>query len=175
MQGFLFLVAFTCAAASAEKVRFAIPARSVSVMPMFIAFKEGFYRDEGMDVEIISMSSQAALTATVAGSVEFSSSLGNGINAAVRGIDLKVIFIVGQKPLHDLITLPNIRSFGELKGKIVGLTSMGSMSDFLIRKMLRKNGLEPDRDVALRVIGTDTMQLAALKKEIISGGFDSAV
>ena len=163
MQGLLLLLPFTSATFSAEKVRFAIPARSVSIMPIFIAFKEGFYRDEGMDVEIINMSSQAALAATVAGSVELSSSLGNGINAAVRGIDLKVIFIVGQKPLHDLITLPNIRSFGELKGKIVGLTSMGSMSDFLIRKILHKNGLEPDRDVALRVIGADTLQLAALK------------
>jgi len=169
LQGLLFLLPFTSATVSAEKVRFAIPSRSVSVMPIVIALKEGFYRDEGMEVEIIHMSSQMALTATVAGSVDFSSSPGTGTNAAVRGIDLKIIFIVGQKPLHDLITHPSIRSFAELKGKILGLTSMGSMSDNLTRRILRKNGLEPDRDVALRVIGTETLQLAALKKEIISG------
>jgi len=114
-------------------------------MPIFVAFKEGFYRDEDMDVEIINMSSQMALQATLAGSVDFSSSPGSATNAAVRGIDFKTIFVVGQKPLHDLITHPGIRSFGDLKGKIVGVDTFGSMSDFLTRGMLRKNGLEPDR------------------------------
>lgn len=162
-------VAFLSSSLAAEKIRLAIPSRSVSVMPFFIAFREGFYRDEGMEVEIIHMSSQIAVTATVAGSVEFSSTPGPAVNAAVRGVDLKVILVVGQRPLHDLITSPTIRSFHELRGKILGVTSMGSMSDNLTRRMLRKNGLEPDRDVALRVIGTETLQLAALKNRIISG------
>ena len=163
----LFLL-FSSVSAVAEKVRFAIPSRSVSIMPVFVAFKEGFYRDEELDVEIINMSSQMAVTATVAGSVEFSSSPGSATNAAVRGIDLKTIFVVGQKPLHDLITHPNIGSFGELKGKIVGVDTFGSMSDSLTRGMLRKNGLEPDRDVALRMVGTDNLRIAALKNGIVS-------
>jgi ABC-type nitrate/sulfonate/bicarbonate transport system substrate-binding protein len=137
MLCFVFLL-LTSVSAGAEKVRFAIPSRSVSIMPIFIAFKEGFYRDEKMDVEIINMSSQMAVTATVAGSVDFSSSPGSATNAAVRGIDLKTIFVVGQKPLHDLITHPSIRSFGELKGKIVGVDTFGSMSDLLTRGVLRK-------------------------------------
>ncbi|MBI4526520.1 MAG: ABC transporter substrate-binding protein [Deltaproteobacteria bacterium] len=138
-------------------------------MPIFVALKEGFYRDEGMELEIIHMSSQIAVTATVAGSVEFSSTPGPAVNAAVRGVDLRIIFVVGQRPLHDLITSPGIRSFADLKGKVLGVTSMGSMSDNLTRRMLRKNGLEPDRDVALRAIGAEPLQLAALRKEIISG------
>jgi NitT/TauT family transport system substrate-binding protein len=167
MLCFLFLL-LSSVSVNAEKVRFAIPSRSVSIMPIFVAFKEGFYRDEEMDVEIINMSSQMAVTATVAGSVDFSSSPGSATNAAVRGIDLKTIFVVGQKPLHDLITHPSIRSFGELKGKIVGVDTFGSMSDFLTRAMLRKNGLEPDRDVAVRMVGTDNLRIAALKNGIVS-------
>lgn len=81
---------------------------------------------------------------------------------------MKTIFVVGQKPLHDLITHPSIRSFGELKGKIVGVDTFGSMSDFLTRGMLRKNGLEPDRDVAVRMVGTDNLRIAALKNGIVS-------
>ncbi len=165
----LLLCLLFSSAVGAELVRFAIPSRSVSVMPMVIALKEGFYRDEGFDVEIIHMSSQIAVTATVAGSVDFSSTPGPAVNAAVRGVDLKVVFVVGQKPLHDLMTSPEIRSFADLKGKILAVTSMGSMSDNLTRRILRKNGLEPDRDVALRVIATEPLQLAALKKKIISG------
>jgi len=61
-------------------------------MPIFVAFKKGFYRDEEMDVEIINMSSQMVLTATLAGSVDFSSSPGSGTSAPVRGIDFKTIF-----------------------------------------------------------------------------------
>ncbi len=169
LLAFLLVCFFFPSGLSAEVIRFAIPSRSVSIMPVFIALKEGFYRDEGMEVEIIHMSSQIAVTATVAGSVEFSSTPGPAVNAAVRGVDLKVIFVVGQRPLHDLITSPGVRSFGDLRGKVLGVTSMGSMSDNLTRRILRKNGLEPDRDVALRVIGTETLQLAALQKEIISG------
>jgi len=163
----LFLL-LSSVCAGAEKVRFAIPSRSVSIMPIFVAFKEGFYRDEDMDVEIINMSSQMALQATLAGSVDFSSSPGSATNAAVRGVDFKTIFVVGQKPLHDLITHPGIRSFGDLKGKIVGVDTFGSMSDFLTRGMLRKNGLEPDRDVAVRMVGTDNLRIAALKNGIVS-------
>ncbi len=154
---------------AADKVRFAIPSRSVSIMPFFIAFKEGFYRQEGMELEIIHMTSRLAVTATIAGSVEFSSIPGPAINAVIRGADLRIIFVVGQRPLHDLITQPGVRSFGELKGKIIGVTSLGSMSDTLTRKILAKNGLEPDRHVAIRAIGTETLQLTALKNEIISG------
>lgn len=166
----LLIVSLCCfSAAAADKIRFAIPSRSVSVMPFYIAGQEGFYRDEGLELEMIHMSSLTAVTATLAGSVEFSSTPGPAVNAAVRGVDLKIVFVVGQKPLHDLITSVDIHSFGDLKGKILGVTSMGSMSDNLTRRILRKNGLEPDRDVALRVIGTETLQLAALKKEIIAG------
>jgi NitT/TauT family transport system substrate-binding protein len=169
LLAFLLVCCFFPSGLSAEVIRFAIPSRSVSIMPVFIAWKEGFYRDEGMEVEIIHMSSQIAVTATGAGSVDFRSTPGPAVNAAVRGVDLKVIFVVGQRPLHDLMTSPGVRSFGDLRGKVLGVTSMGSMSDNLTRRILRKNGLEPDRDVALRVIGTETLQLAALKKEIISG------
>jgi ABC-type nitrate/sulfonate/bicarbonate transport system substrate-binding protein len=83
MLCFLFLL-LTSVPASAQKVRFAIPSRSASIMPIFVAFKEGFYRDEDIEVEIINMSSQMAVTATVAGSVDFSSSPGSATNAAVR-------------------------------------------------------------------------------------------
>jgi NitT/TauT family transport system substrate-binding protein len=154
---------------AADKVRFAIPSRSVSIMPVFIASKEGFYRKEGMELEIIHMSSRLAVTATIAGSVDFSSIPGPAINAVIRGADLRIILVVGQRPLHDLITHPSVRSFEQLKGKIIGVTSLGSMSDTLTRKILRKNSLEPDRDVAIRAIGTETLQLTALKNEITSG------
>jgi NitT/TauT family transport system substrate-binding protein len=164
------IVSLRCSStAAAEKIRFAIPSRSVSVMPFYIAGQEGFYRDEGLELEMIHMSSQIAVTATLAGSVEFSSTPGPAVNAAVRGVDLKAIFIVAQRPLHDLITSPSVRSFADLKGKVLGLTSMGSMSDNLTRRILRKNGLDPDRDVALRVIGTETLQVAALKNGVIAG------
>src|SRR6266542_2163597 len=162
----LLIFSLSCSSTgAAEKIHFAIPSRSVSVMPFYIAGQEGFYRDEGLELEMIHMSSQIAVTTTLAGSVEFSSTPGPAVNAA--GADLKAIFIVAQRPLHDLITSPGVRSFADLKGKVLGLTSMGSMSDNLTRRILRKNGLDPDHDVALRVIGTETLQVAALKNGVI--------
>jgi ABC-type nitrate/sulfonate/bicarbonate transport system substrate-binding protein len=96
-------VAFLSSSWAAEKVRFAITSRSVSSLPFFIALKEGFYQVEGMEVEFIHMGSQIAVTVTVAGSVEFSSTPGPAVDAAVRGVDIKVIFLVGQWPLLPLL------------------------------------------------------------------------
>src|SRR3989304_1730969 len=79
------LYSFVPTDVAAEVIRFAIPSRSVSVMPIVIALKEGFYRDEGMEVEIIHMNSQIAVTATVAGSGRFSGTPGPACMRRLEG------------------------------------------------------------------------------------------
>jgi ABC-type nitrate/sulfonate/bicarbonate transport system substrate-binding protein len=65
---------------------------------------------------------------------------------------------------------PEIRSMADLKGKIIGITAIGSSTDTLARFLLTKNGLTPDREVALIGTGTTSNILTAMKAATVDAG-----
>jgi NitT/TauT family transport system substrate-binding protein len=92
------------------------------------------------------------------------------INADLSGSDLVILAHTLPGVVHAMIVKPEIKRVEDLKGKRVGVTTFGSLTDFLVRHILRKKGLNPDRDVALIQIGGDPERIAALKQ----GGIDAA-
>jgi NitT/TauT family transport system substrate-binding protein len=89
------------------------------------------------------------------------------INAGLSGSDLVILAHTLPGVVHAMIVKPEIKRVEDLKGKKVGVTTFGSLTDFLIRHILRKKGLNPDRDVALIQIGGDPERIAALKQGTI--------
>jgi len=146
-----------------KKVRFSVAAPSIAEMPFRIAQTKGFYRDEGLDVEVIFIRGAVGMQALLGGSVDFSSASGSTIAAAVRGIPVKLVFIASAKPQFDMVALKDIRSIGELKGKYVGISSRGGAVDLLTQLMLQKNGLTPNKDVTSLVIGGQEDTVLALR------------
>src|SRR5438128_6169674 len=92
------------------------------------------------------------------------------INADLSGSDLVILAHILPGVVHAMIVKPEIKKVEDLKGKRVGVTTFGSLTDFLVRHILRKKGLNPDRDVALIQIGGDPERIAALKQ----GAIDAA-
>src|SRR5437899_10007734 len=92
------------------------------------------------------------------------------INADLSGADLVILAHTLPGVVHAVIVKPEIKRVEDLKGKRVGVTTFGSLTDFLVRHILRKKGLNPDRDVALIQIGGDPERIAALKQ----GAIDAA-
>lgn len=92
------------------------------------------------------------------------------INAGLSGSDLVILAHTLPGVVHAMIVKPEIKRVEDLKGKRIGVTTFGSLTDFLIRHILRKKGLNPDRDVALIQIGGDPERIAALKQ----GAIDAA-
>src|SRR3989454_2273605 len=92
------------------------------------------------------------------------------INADLSGSDLVILGHTLPGVVHALIVKPEIKRVEDLKGKRIGVTTFGSLTDFLVRHILRKKGLNPDRDVALIQIGGDPERIAALKQ----GAIDAA-
>ena len=86
------------------------------------------------------------------------------INAGLSGSDLVILAHTLPGVVHAMIVKPEIKRVEDLKGKKVGVTTFGSLTDFLVRHILRKKGLNPDRDVALIQIGGDPERIAALKQ-----------
>ena len=146
-----------------KKVRFSVAAPSIAEMPFRIAQTKGFYREEGLDVEVIFIRGAVGMQALLGGSVDFSSASGSTIAAAVRGIPVKLVFIASAKPQFDMVALKDIRSIADLKGKFVGISSRGGAVDLLTQLMVQKNGLVPNKDVTSLVIGGQEDTVLALR------------
>ncbi|MGZ9214514.1 MAG: ABC transporter substrate-binding protein [Candidatus Binatia bacterium] len=146
-----------------KKVRFSVAAPSIAEMPFRIAQTKGFYRDEGLDVEVIFIRGAIGMQALLGGSVDFTSASGSTIAAAVRGIPVKLVFTASAKPQFDMVALKEIRSIAELKGKYVGISSRGGAVDLLTQLMVQKHGLTPNKDVTSLVVGGQEDTVLALR------------
>ena len=149
--------------AQPRKVRFSVSAASIAEVPFRIAQVKGFYREEGLDVEVIMIRGAVGMQALLGGSVDYTSASGSTIAAAVRGISVKLVFIASAKPQFDLIAQKEIRSVADLKGKNVGISSRGGAVDLLTQLIVQKNGLAPNKDVISLVVGGQEDTVLALR------------
>jgi NitT/TauT family transport system substrate-binding protein len=159
---FLTIVA-TPLSAQLKKVRFSTTGISVSELPFKIAQLRGFYREEGLDVEMILIRGAVGMQALLGGSVDYTSASGSTIAAAVRGLPVKLVFISSSKPQFELLSQPQIKSIQDLKGKIVGISSRGGSNDLMMQIILQKNGLAPNKDVTTLIVGAQEETVIALR------------
>ena len=150
-----------------KKVRLAVPSFSSSQMPPFVAKELGYYRQEGLEPEIILMRAGLAVQALVAGGLDYTGAPGSVVAAAVQGAKVLVTMAYANKPLYDLVVGHEITSYAQLRGKILGLGAFGGFSIEIPRLMLSKNGLDPKRDVTMVLIGATPDRFAALKANTI--------
>jgi len=149
--------------AQLKKVRFSVSAASIAELPFRMAQIKGFYREEGLEVEVIFIRGAVGMQALLGGSVDFTSASGSTIAAAVRGIPVKLVFIASAKPQFDMVAQRDIRSIQDLKGKFVGISSRGGAVDLLTQLMVQKHGLTPNKNVTSLVIGGQEDTVLALR------------
>src|SRR3990172_1310266 len=107
------------------RIRMGLAARSTTSMPFFVAKERGFFREEGLEVELIVMQAIQTIQATLGNSLQFASATGTAVSAAVRGADIRVILAVTDRPSFDLIAQPSITSVQQLRGKKIGSGGVG--------------------------------------------------
>jgi NitT/TauT family transport system substrate-binding protein len=147
-------------------VRMGLAARSTTSMPYFVAKERGFFKEEGLDVELIVMQAIQTIQATLGGSTQFASATGSAVASAVRGADMRVILAVTDKPSFDLIVQPEITSVQQLKGKKIGTGGVGSLAEILARRILTANNVRPE-EVAILATGPSHVTYTALKAKVI--------
>src|SRR5215510_9628903 len=126
------------ATAQSTKIHISAPSKSLSWFPIHLAREKGFYRAEGLDVDYVIMKPQVAMQALIAGDVGYTTALGSSIRAALRGVPLRVVMTIADKPLFALIAKPGITTVEELKGKLLGISSFGASTDTYARALLRR-------------------------------------
>ena len=151
-----------------EKVRVAISNFSASYISMHIAQKRGYYTEEGMTVEIILMAGLTATRAIIGNSVEFGSA--SNPTAAVQGAKLKILMVFNDKPPGGFMAQPGFKSIGELRGKRVGGSTVGSLDYGWLKEVLPKFGLQLEKDVIFVPVGSTSSRYVALR----AGSIDAA-
>ena len=167
---FIALMSFA-ANAESRVVNLAAPAASLSQLPFYVAQERGYFKDEGLDVNLIVMGAPVANLALIGQNVDFSSVPTAALSAMLRGAPLRVIFNAFYRPLVWLYSKTEIRSVKELNGKRVGVAGIGSGPDHLLRELLRQNGMDPSRDVTILGLGVQSNLYTALS----TGNIDASV
>jgi NitT/TauT family transport system substrate-binding protein len=168
MLAFLLLPTPINAQSGLKKVRLALPTKSVSFLAFFVAYHKGFYKDEGIELEPIIMQPALASTAVLTGDIDYNGAVTGVIGAAVRDRPMKAVLFTVARPLQYLLSKKEIKEPRELKGKKIAGSSPGGTVTFLTVLVLKRLGLDPERDVFLNPMGgTGASRLAALESGVV--------
>ncbi|HEX2226667.1 MAG TPA: ABC transporter substrate-binding protein, partial [Candidatus Binatia bacterium] len=152
-----------------KKINVGVPAISMGNIIIFFTKEAKIYEKHGLDAEAVVMSgSGIASRALIAGSVLISPIATPAVmNAVLAGSDMVILGHTMPGVIQALMVRPEIKRAEDLKGKTIGVTTFGSLGDFLVRYLAREKGLNPDKDFALRQIGADPERFISLKQGTI--------
>ena len=154
--------------AGLKKIRMGIAATSVGFLPIYAAYHRGFYKDEGIDLEIILMSLAAANNAFFKSEIDYSAGLTGLALAATRNYPSKILIFTVAKPLQSFVSRKEIKEPRDLRGKKVAGSSPGGSATILAYQALRHFGLEPGKDVqVLPMGGSGAGRLAVLEQGVV--------
>ena len=107
--------------------------------------------------------------AMLGGDIAFSGAGGNAaVDATLAGGDFVMVGSLAKVPAFYIMALPEIKSIEDLRGKTVGVTRFGSSTDFTMRYVLKKHGLEPGRDVVIIQTGDIIASATSLSTRLIA-------
>lgn len=155
------LVALT-APAGAEKIKISYAGANANFAQYFAAEDKGYFKEEGLDVELVQAGGGVAIPALLAGDLAYSGSPSSAMSAILRGAPLKVILIGQSKPIYELWSFdPQAKRLEDLQGKMVAITIRGGTDELGLRILLNNRKL-PSNFLAITPAGSDANILAAL-------------
>jgi ABC-type nitrate/sulfonate/bicarbonate transport system substrate-binding protein len=154
-------------AAVLENIKVSYAVLSAAYMDHVTAMEKGYFRDEGLNVEVLRMGGGVATPALLSGQLHFSSSAGSSLSAAVRGGPLKIVYTNLSRPSYYLVaTSANISSAKDLIGKRVVINSFGDTGHLATILYLRKHGINP-ASVLFITVGRNEVRLPALMSGMV--------
>ncbi len=157
--------------ASLTAIRVGYPSPSASFFPLFATREAGLLQKYGFDPEMIYVQGVQMIQVHVAGQLDFSSiSSVVYLQAAVEGADLIQIASSIDNQLMKIMVDPSISKPSDLKGKTIGVTRLGSLTDLLLRPALKNWGLDPQKDVTIVQIGRMPDIATAVSQKRVAGG-----
>ena len=165
------LVLFSIVSVSAqEKITLSYAAPGGANPIWNIAKEIGAYKKRGLDAEVVYIGSTTlSATALLSGHIQAGMVAGNGVvNTAVAGGEMVLVAGFVNVLDYELVAQPSINSAEALKGKSVGISRFGSVTDVAARAFLAELRLRPGEDVTLRQVGGAAERAAAFTRGAVA-------
>src|SRR6266581_6492342 len=140
---------------------------------LWVAQEKGFFAKNGIDVQTVFIPGSPTLIATInTGDVHLAYTGGTAtLGAAVGGLDMKIVAAFSNFIQTDLVVRPEIKTPADLKGKRIGVTSIGGTGWMSAMLGMQQIGLNPERDkISLAAFGDQRVISQALETGTIQGG-----
>jgi ABC-type nitrate/sulfonate/bicarbonate transport system substrate-binding protein len=166
----VLLLAIESSATAADSIRVSYATLSSAYMDHICAMDKGYFREEGLNIEVIRAPGGVATPGLLSGQFQFSSSASSAVSAAVRGGPVKIVYTNLSRPSYTLVSIkPEITSAKELVGKKIAINSFGDTGHLSTILYLKKMGVNPS-SVLFIAVGRNEVRFPAL----ISGAIDAA-
>ena len=174
LLGFIAVLLIIGSAGSAEsqdKIKIAYSSTDTLNQLWTIPQEVGFYKKNGLDVELVYIgSTTVGIAAIVAQDIQIGNAAGSGVaNANVRGAETVSVGCPINVLAYELVVLDSIKTAEDLKGKSIGISRFGSVSDVAARELLKGLGLRPMEDVKILQVGGASERAAGFSRGVIAG------
>ncbi|MBI2347587.1 MAG: ABC transporter substrate-binding protein, partial [Deltaproteobacteria bacterium] len=166
---FLLLVALLVLCPSAlpgqeKKIIVGLTTRTGSnSLPFVIAEEKGFFKSEGLNAVVVIMQNQVVVNGVLSKNVDYGGTFSNFVGAAMTGLPVRIVMSVMEGSDHVLVTSPSVKRVEDLRGKTVGISSFGGTPHSEVTAILKKYGMNAEKDVTFMQIGGSSSRYQALE------------
>ena len=152
-------------------LRVPVVSRTIFYLPAWTAEKQGFFKQEGLDVKIeVYDASEKIFHDLRAGTHQIGiASIESVIAESYQGGKLKIVAGLAKRPPHFIIAQPEIKTLADLKGKTIGVVSMHEGTTFFVADIARAGGFKLE-DVKVEAVGGSPTRARLLKERKIDMG-----
>lgn len=126
-----------------QKIRISYSSRSNSVTPFQLAAIKGFYKEEGLDVELIQVNPRLGAMAVINGDLNFTTTFGSTLRGVLQGLPIKFVAVSVKKSEHFLVTRRDIKDVQGLKGKKIAVSTLLGTDQIAAEEIMRSKGFNP--------------------------------
>jgi NitT/TauT family transport system substrate-binding protein len=161
------VIFFGAPAQALERIRVAVSNPNMPNLTVALAQKNGLFKDEALEAEIIRMNPNVAITALATGDVDYCQLFGAVVGAAIAGLPVRIVAGFLDNWPMTLIAQPELKALKDLKGKTLGISSFGATPDVAARMMIKQAGIDADKEIKILALGSDAARLMALKQRVV--------
>ncbi|MGH7872593.1 MAG: ABC transporter substrate-binding protein [Candidatus Binatia bacterium] len=152
---------------AADKIRISVTNFNMSFLPSGLAVRRGFFKEEGLEAEVIRMNANVAITALASGDTDYTMIFGSVVRAAMRGLPVKVVASLIDGSTHALVARPELKSARELKGKTLGIQAYGASDQVAATMIFKHFGVDAEKEIKVVALGPAAARLSALKEGVV--------
>lgn len=150
-----------------DKIRIAVSNPNMPNVTVAMAQKKGFFKEEGIEAEIIRMNPNVSITALASGDIDYSQLFAAVVGGAIAGLPIRIVAGFLENWPLTLIARPEFKSVKDLRGKTLGVNSYGATPEVAARMIFKHFGIDPEKEIKVLALGSDAARITAITAKVV--------